>query len=116
MKTARPVLFGFALTLLCSCASSGPNPEVLMETSMGNVKIELFERQAPETVKNFLAYVDEKFYDGTIFHRVISKFMIQGGGFTPDMQEKMTRGNIKNESSNGLSNVRGTLAMARTAD
>lgn len=92
------------------------NPSVLIETTMGNIKVELFQSQAPITVKNFLNYVDDKFYDGTIFHRVMSDFMIQGGGFTPDMKEKPTQDNIKNESTNGLSNQRGTIAMARTGD
>jgi cyclophilin family peptidyl-prolyl cis-trans isomerase len=92
------------------------NPVVVMTTSQGAVKIELFEKEAPLTVKNFLAYVDEKFYDGTIFHRVIPNFMIQGGGFQPGMQQKPTKAAIKNESSNGLQNKRGTLAMARTSD
>src|SRR5262245_23448640 len=87
-----------------------------METSMGPIKIELFADKAPGTVKNFLDYVDAKFYDGTIFHRVISNFMIQGGGFEPGMTQKKTREPIKNESANGLSNVTGTLAMARTPD
>src|SRR5215475_13890895 len=85
-----------------------------METSLGTIKIELAEQKAPITVKNFLSYVDDKFYDGTIFHRVISNFMIQGGGFEPKMKEKDTKAPIKNESSNGLSNARGTIAMART--
>jgi cyclophilin family peptidyl-prolyl cis-trans isomerase len=93
-----------------------PNPVVVMETSMGTIKVELFQRQAPITVKNFLDYVDEKFYDGTIFHRVKSDFMIQGGGMVPGLKEKDTRQPIKNESTNGLSNERGTLAMARTGD
>jgi len=87
-----------------------------METSMGTVTIELDADKAPKTVANFLAYVDEKFYDGTIFHRVIPDFMVQGGGFLPDMQQKATRGNIENEAANGLVNDRGTLAMARTPD
>jgi peptidyl-prolyl cis-trans isomerase B (cyclophilin B) len=87
-----------------------------METTMGTVSIELDAVKAPKTVANFLAYVDEKFYDGTIFHRVIPGFMVQGGGFTPDMQQKPTRGNIQNEAANGLANDRGTLAMARTPD
>lgn len=91
------------------------NTVVVMETSHGNVKIELDDAKAPITVKNFLAYVDEKFYDGTIFHRVISNFMIQGGGFIPGMKEKRTKPAIKNESTNGLANARGTLAMARTS-
>ena len=91
------------------------NPVVIMETSLGAVEIELFEDKAPISVKNFLDYVDEKFYDGTIFHRVINDFMIQGGGFTPDMQQKETKDPIKNEAFNGLKNERGTLAMARTS-
>src|SRR5262249_32273032 len=96
------------------------NPVVLIKTNMGDIKVELYEDKAPITVKNFLGYVDDKFYDNTIFHRVIGKpnaekdFMIQGGGFEKGMKEKNTRDPIKNESSNGLSNVRGTLAMART--
>ena len=90
------------------------NPVVVMETSMGNVKIELDQAKAPISVKNFLSYVDDKFYNGTIFHRVISNFMIQGGGFTADMQQKPTKAQIKNEAGNGLRNKRGTLAMART--
>lgn len=88
---------------------------VLMSTSMGDIKVELYEKEAPETVKNFLSYVNDKFYDGTIFHRVIAGFMIQGGGFTPDMQQKDTKAPIKNESSNGLKNDTYTLAMARTS-
>jgi cyclophilin family peptidyl-prolyl cis-trans isomerase len=90
------------------------NPVVVMETSLGTIKIELDEQKAPITVKNFLGYVDDKFYDGTIFHRVISNFMIQGGGLEPGMKEKKTNEPIKNESGNGLSNTRGTIAMART--
>jgi len=86
-----------------------------METSLGTIKVELFRRQAPITVANFLKYADDKFYDDTIFHRVIIDFMVQGGGFEPGMKEKPTRGTIKNESNNGLANDRGTLAMARTA-
>src|SRR6266851_473270 len=87
---------------------------VVMETSMGTITIELNEEKAPITVKNFLAYVDDGFYDGTIFHRVIPDFMVQGGGMEPGLKEKKTKGQIKNESSNGLTNQRGTLAMART--
>lgn len=95
--------------------SKGGGPVVLMSTSMGDIKVELYEKEAPETVKNFLSYVNDKFYDGTIFHRVIGGFMIQGGGFTPDMQQKETKPPIKNESSNGLKNDTYTLAMARTS-
>jgi cyclophilin family peptidyl-prolyl cis-trans isomerase len=87
-----------------------------METSHGAIEIELFEDKAPNTVANYLKYVDDKFYDGTIFHRVINGFMIQGGGFTQNMAEKSTRAPIKNEATNGLSNDVGTLAMARTND
>ncbi len=92
------------------------NPRVQIETSQGTIVLELEAEKAPLTVHNFLTYVDDKFYDGTIFHRVISNFMIQGGGFEPGMKQKATRAAIKNESGNGLSNVRGAIAMARTND
>jgi cyclophilin family peptidyl-prolyl cis-trans isomerase len=91
------------------------NAKVLLKTSMGDVVLELFADKAPVTVRNFLGYVDDKFYDGTIFHRVISSFVIQGGGFTPDMVRKPTKDPILNEADNGLSNRRGTIAMARLA-
>ena len=87
---------------------------VKLETTMGDIVIELDEKAAPITVKNFLTYVEESFYDGTIFHRVIPNFMIQGGGFTPDMAQKKPHPPIINEASNGLKNNRGTIAMART--
>jgi len=90
------------------------NPVVLMKTSLGQIKIELWPGKAPETVKNFLQYVDAGFYDGTIFHRVIGNFMIQGGGFTQDMKQKPTNAPVKNEASAELKNDRGTIAMART--
>jgi peptidyl-prolyl cis-trans isomerase A (cyclophilin A) len=96
--------------------AEGKNPMVLMSTSMGDIKIELYEDKAPVTVKNFLAYVNDKFYDGTIFHRVIPNFMIQGGGFDKDMKQKATKAPIKNEAANGLKNDTGTIAMARTGD
>jgi cyclophilin family peptidyl-prolyl cis-trans isomerase len=89
---------------------------VNIETSLGNIKVELNDGAAPISVKNFLSYVDDKFYDGTIFHRVIADFMIQGGGFIPGMKQKEPKGNIKNESFNKLTNLRGTIAMARTPD
>jgi cyclophilin family peptidyl-prolyl cis-trans isomerase len=92
----------------------GPNPVVEVETSEGNFQVELWADKAPGSVKNFLRYVDESFFDGTIFHRVISDFMIQGGGLTPDMKEKSTRDPIKNEATPELKNKRGTIAMART--
>jgi peptidyl-prolyl cis-trans isomerase B (cyclophilin B) len=88
---------------------------VSVETSLGTITIELNEEKAPITVQNFLAYVDEGHYDNTIFHRVIADFMIQGGGMEPGMKEKRTKPAIKNESDNGLSNQRGTIAMARTS-
>lgn len=102
------------MSTLAGQAAQAANPVVVMETSMGNIKIELFEDKAPITVKNFLGYVDDKHYDGMIFHRVISNFMIQGGGYDKELKEKKTKGTIKNESSNGLKNERGTIAMART--
>jgi len=89
---------------------------VEMKTSLGNIKIELYRDKAPITVDNFISYVNDGFYDGTIFHRVIPGFMIQGGGMTPDMKQKPTKPPIKNEADNGLKNEVGTLAMARTAD
>jgi cyclophilin family peptidyl-prolyl cis-trans isomerase len=104
---------------LCAAAPAPPaadkNPVVIVDTSLGKIKIELYQDKAPNTVKNFLGYVDDKFYDGTIFHRVIADFMVQGGGFEPGMKEKATKEPIKNESDNGLSNERGTIAMARTS-
>jgi cyclophilin family peptidyl-prolyl cis-trans isomerase len=110
-----------AIQVGCTMAEDGkpqdPNdPIVLMSTSAGDVKIELYKDKAPATVANFLAYVNDKFYDGTVFHRVIPNFMIQGGGFTPDMKQKPTKAGIKNEAGNGLKNQFGTLAMARTSD
>ncbi len=97
--------------------AGGPTVEV--KTSEGSFKIQLDEKAAPESVKNFVQYVNEKFYDGTVFHRVISKFMIQGGGFASEggkLNEKKTRAAIPNEGKNGLKNERGTIAMARTSD
>lgn len=109
-----------ALTLLFSTQAQAqtplPNPQVVIATSHGKITVRLFRDKAPVTVENFLAYVDEGFYDGTIFHRVISDFMIQGGGFLPDMTQKPTRDPIVNESGNRLHNVRGSIAMARTGD
>jgi len=96
-------------------AQDGKNPRVEMDTTAGKIVIELYPDKAPISVKNFLEYVDNKHYDGTIFHRVIPDFMIQGGGFKPGLKEKETGKPIKNESSNGLKNERGTIAMARTS-
>ncbi len=92
----------------------GAENRVTMETNFGTIVIELDPEKAPITVKNFLAYVDDKHYDGTLFHRVIPNFMIQGGGFEPGMKEKPTKPGIQNEAKNGLKNLRGTVAMART--
>jgi peptidyl-prolyl cis-trans isomerase B (cyclophilin B) len=107
-----------ALSVLAAVTpvTAGDNPKVVMETTKGNIILELYADKAPETVKNFLTYVDDGFYNGTIFHRVIPNFMIQGGGFKADMKEKPTRSPIKNEADNGLKNDRGTIAMARTQD
>jgi peptidyl-prolyl cis-trans isomerase B (cyclophilin B) len=87
-----------------------------LQTSAGRITIELFEKEAPETCANFIRYVNAGFYDGTIFHRVIKKFMIQGGGFTEDMKQKSTQAPVKNEANNNISNKTGTIAMARTQD
>jgi peptidyl-prolyl cis-trans isomerase B (cyclophilin B) len=89
---------------------------VLIATNLGNIKIELYPDKAPVTVENFLKYAEEGHYKNTIFHRVIDGFMVQGGGFTPKLKQKETRETIKNEADNGLSNKRGTIAMARTSD
>lgn len=89
---------------------------VVFSTNYGDFTLELYPDKAPITVENFLSYVDSGFYDGTIFHRVIPGFVIQGGGFTEDMQQKRTQAPIKNEADNGLKNLRGTLSMARTSD
>ncbi len=106
------VLMAFATTI----QANKTNPKVIMKTSMGDITIELYPDKAPITVKNFFSYVDEKFFDGTIFHRVIKGFMIQGGGLTADFKEKSTKPPIKNEAANKLKNNRGTIAMARMPD
>ncbi len=114
MKIKSMILTLF-LILGTSLYSAG-NPTVIMKTSMGNVEMELFQDKAPYTVANFLTYVNNGFYNGTIFHRVIANFMIQGGGFTPGMGEKKTLAPVKNEAANGISNTIGTIAMARTME
>lgn len=112
-----------ALLLACALLAApqdiraqGPDPVVKLETSMGDILVRLDARKAPMTTANFLEYVKAGQYDGTIFHRVIKDFMIQGGGMTASLREKTTRAPIKNEADNGLSNDRGTIAMARTMD
>jgi len=132
----RPSLFSNALFLgalmlaISGCGASEPgtqnvsiaaagqpaNPRVLIETSKGNITVEVLPGQAPQSAANFLGYVKDGFYDGTLFHRVIPNFMIQGGGMLPDMTEKSKGTPIQNEADNGLKNLRGTLAMARTGD
>jgi peptidyl-prolyl cis-trans isomerase A (cyclophilin A) len=96
--------------------SAAESPKVLLHTSQGDITVELNAAKAPKTVDNFLQYVKEGFYDGTVFHRVIPKFMAQGGGWTKDLQRKRAHAPIHNEANNGLSNLRGTIAMARTQD
>ena len=93
-----------------------PAAHILMTTTVGPITLELDADNAPKTVENFLSYVSNGFYDGTIFHRVINNFMVQGGGFTADMEQKATQAPIENEANNGLKNARGTIAMARTQD
>src|SRR5436309_7479205 len=110
------LVLGLGLPGAATAAGKG-NPMVVLSTSQGDIKVELYPDKAPITVKNFLDYVKAGYYDGTIFHRVIPGFMIQGGGLTPDMQDKREgqKPAIKNESDNGLKNEVGTLAMARTS-
>jgi peptidyl-prolyl cis-trans isomerase A (cyclophilin A) len=97
-------------------AAQPADPVVELKTSMGTITLQLDATHAPLSTSNFLSYVDQKFYDGTIFHRIIPGFMVQGGGFTPEMTEKPTGAPIHNESTNGLKNLRGTISMARTSD
>ena len=97
-------------------AAAAPAPRVALHTNMGDIVIELYPDKAPKSVENFLKYVDDGHYNGTIFHRVINDFMIQGGGYTADLQLKPTRESIQNEANNGLSNLTGTVAMARTGE
>ena len=104
------------LPVAAETAPDTPAPEVLIRTSEGDITLRLYPDKSPLTVANFLTYVDSGFYNGTIFHRVKPNFMIQGGGFLPDMTEKATREPVVNESKNRLHNIRGTVAMARTSD
>jgi cyclophilin family peptidyl-prolyl cis-trans isomerase len=109
-------IMGVLMALTTTIQAEKTNPRVIMKTSMGDITIELYQEKAPITVNNFLSYVDEKFYDGTIFHRVMKEFMIQGGGLTSDLRSKPTKPPIKNEAANMLKNKRGTIAMARMPD
>ncbi len=104
------------LGLISTGAWAQTNPKVRMNTSMGDIVLELYPDKAPKTVENFLQYVGDRHYDGTVFHRVMDGFMIQGGGFTADMQQKPTRAPVPLEATNGLKNDRGTIAMARTSN
>ena len=106
----------FLLALILTPAALAANPKVEFKTSLGTVVIDLYPENAPQTVDNFLQYVKDGFYDGTVFHRVIPGFMVQGGGFTRNLQQKPTRPAIRNEAGNGLRNAVGTVAMARTKD
>ena len=107
------------LTLSCAAAQAqqlADNPQVTIHTKHGSIRLELYPQESPRSVENFLQYAKEGFYEGTVFHRVISHFMIQGGGMTPDMTPKTTREPVINEADNGLKNLRGTVAMARTTE
>lgn len=115
MKTLASALVLLPLLAAFTVSAQSPNPQVAVKTSMGTFTIELHEKEAPETVRNFLAYVDEGFYSGTIFHRIIDGFMIQGGGLDREMNRKKTRDPIANEAMNKLKNRVGTVAMARTS-
>ena len=117
MSLRALVRAGACLLLIAGVASPSAaqdNPVVVVQTSMGDITIELFQDRAPISVENFLQYANDGYYDGTVFHRVIQQFMIQGGGMTADLSQKTTRAPIKNEATNGISNARGTISMART--
>lgn len=112
----KKIIFALTCLFLSATAYAAENPVVRIETSMGNMELELYPDKAPKTVANFLRYVNEDFYSNTIFHRVIKNFMIQGGGFTKDYNKKETHTPVPNEAFNGLRNDRATIAMARTMD
>jgi cyclophilin family peptidyl-prolyl cis-trans isomerase len=111
-----PRLVALFASLLLSASVLAASPQVELKTSQGTIVIELYPDKAPKSVENFLQYAKDGFYSGTVFHRVIDGFMIQGGGFTPDMKQKEVRSPITNEAKNGLKNEPGTLAMARTRE
>ena len=115
MKSLALVLVIFLTLTGATVMADTAAPRVLIETNLGNITLELDSAKAPDTVANFLAYVDEGFFDGLIFHRVIPGFMIQGGGFDTEFVQKQTRGPVQNEAGNGLMNTAGTIAMARTS-
>src|SRR5678815_1733304 len=105
-----------ALSIILSTTVMAADPQVELKTSAGSIVVELYPDKAPKTVENFLQYAKDGFFDGTIFHRVIAGFMIQGGGFTADFKQKQTRAPVRNEAETGLKNTTGTIAMARTSD
>ena len=107
---------GAALVLAGQAQAADPDPAVKLETSLGDIVVRLDARKAPISTANFVQYVKSGFYDGTVFHRVIKNFMIQGGGFTPDLKQKSARASIRNEADNGLKNTKYTIAMARTSE
>jgi cyclophilin family peptidyl-prolyl cis-trans isomerase len=113
---ASVALFSGLLTAQDVVAQQADDPQVTLHTSLGDIRLKLYQQQAPASVENFLQYARDGYYDGTVFHRVISHFMIQGGGMTADMTPKPTRDPIANEADNGLKNLRGTIAMARTSE
>ena len=115
-KAAKPATPAATAKKTEPAETTAAEPRVLLKTSLGDITLELYPDKAPKSVENFLAYAKSGFYDGTVFHRVIAGFMIQGGGFTADLRQKKTRAPIAIESKNGLSNLRGSLAMARTMD
>jgi peptidyl-prolyl cis-trans isomerase A (cyclophilin A) len=119
INTSRRLFTTLLLTVVCMSASTAAeptNPRVRIQTSMGTIMIELDSARAPLTVKNFLQYVKASHYDNTVIHRVVPGFVVQGGGFDPQLKEKPTQGNLVNESGNGLTNRAGTVAMARTGN
>ena len=116
MRHFAPIASILLSGLVPSALAAGDHPRVHFETDKGEIVIELDKALAPKTVENFLSYVDSGFYEGTIFHRVIKGFMIQGGGLTENMQQKKTNAPVVNEADNGLKNLRGTIAMARTQE
>ncbi|MGH8601595.1 MAG: peptidylprolyl isomerase [Gammaproteobacteria bacterium] len=115
-KNTTIPLVPFVCAIGVGLVKAGEPPRVELQTNWGTIVLELESEKSPQTVANFLAYVREGFYDGTVFHRVIDGFMIQGGGYTPQWTQKQTKAPIKNEAANGLKNTRGSLAMARTGD
>ncbi|PTN12681.1 peptidyl-prolyl cis-trans isomerase A (cyclophilin A)/peptidyl-prolyl cis-trans isomerase B (cyclophilin B) [Nitrosomonas aestuarii] len=116
MRIIQSIISVFVFFIFCSTTSYAANPQVMIKTNQGTVTLELYPEKAPKTVDNFLRYVEEGFYKNTIFHRVISNFMVQGGGFDTSFHQKSTHAPVENEANNGLKNEVGTIAMARTSD